>query len=491
MHSFSEAETLDAALFKTKAPLLRLRENWKNFEKLFLSVAEYPDFDEFLATYRGHSAGFEVLQQKEKCDLFLSALIQLLRECFLSEAIETEIIGNAELKVFESAINTALYYWNDQRDRNFQFRTVVHFLGLPSESRAIDLPSQKFNIQVSEWGIGFSLDHSFSSFPQRTSIARVCGLKNLKMMLPLSAEDSTDLFVKTRLLQREFCLLIDEWEHCNSILAVQQFSLRKYSQSESEMAQLVMRRISETRNGLARWCAESAADFQKFVGRARSFPLLNSDILSELQALDALLLSGFQKFLLPGSVSRHLYTEEVIVEYLRWTRERITSHQDDLFAHVAELSFSVALNEKADISILIEFISGRSFDWLLSADPSAVVKSVCWGMSSEEHCFFTALLVVILDAKLAPQILDSHWLQTIAGLVEMSGTFPQKQKLNTTLVLDSEVLEQLNQRALEIIERCLSRSRDDALKAALFVQEFLNSALHKSGMFSIKQGVLE
>lgn len=466
------------------SPLILLRENWPAFEKLFLSVADQPGFAAFLSAYRGHSADNQGVDNTALRDVFLSELKSLLKSCFTDDLTTTWFLENDKIDAFEATLNSALYYWHGLNDRNFQFRTIVHFLGLSSEYFSIQNTDFELNVCLSEWGVSFSNDNSFAAFPRRASLARVCGLTNLRVTLPLSHQDSVSLFAKIRLLQREFCLLIDEWEHCNSILAVQQFSLRKALQNDSEFANKAMSQIFQTRNGLAHWCVQSTADFQKFSVRAREIPTLSSDVVSELNALDALILSGFQKFLLPGAVSRHVYSENVIREFVRWSQERLNSYPDDVFANIAEISFLTALKERSDIFKVTNLISGRSFDWILSADPSAAVKSVCWGLSSLEHRFLIALLIVILDAKLAPQALDCFWLQAIASVVEIRGTFPARQKEASTISLRTAVFEKLNHDALGILRKCMSSSRDEALKAAEFLNEFLHSEIDFEGLSS-------
>jgi len=452
-----------------------LRHNWSAFSKSLASVEQHPQFNDFLSQYRGHAESVPVESREPLRAFFLAHWKSSFIECFNQAALTAEDLSEEFLKEFEASFNMVVHYWLGRNDRNFQFRTVVHFLGLADAQFAFEVGEGRFSFRVSEWGLSFSQRGLFDAFPRRHSLARVCGVSSFVENAEPSLPDEQKLFRTIRILQREFCLLMDEWEHCNSILAVKQFSIRKLHQTDPEQGQAILMEIASVRNALARWCVRSAADFQKFIARLGGRKSLHADVAAELSALDSLVLAGFQKFLLPASVSRHVYSNDVLIECLNWVDARLEIHPDDLFSLIGALVFHAALNREGDANALCERILGRSFEWTLSADPSAALKSVCWGLTRFEHRFFSAALVVVLDSKLAPSILDSHWLQTLASVVEMPGTFPLPDKTISDLKIASDNFEKIQSRAVSTLERCCAQSRDEALQAARFVLEFLRS----------------
>lgn len=461
--------------------LYALQRNWPKFEDILNSVVENAEFRGFLESYRGHHDNSTPEHRLTLRNIFLAELKNFYCDCLSQYSGFSIPLSESFLKDFESAVNTALYYWHGLGDRNFQFRTIVHFLGISPEPLQVSSDTTSLSMLVNEWGIGFSQEQSFFEFPRRASLARVCGITSLKLKLPLDENDKAVLFAKARLLQREFCLLIDEWEHCNSILAVKQFALRKMPQGELSLAHSKMQEISRTRDELAKWCVSTAADFQLFISRAIAIPSLDSDIKAEVKALNALVLSGLQKFLLPASVSRHVYSSDVLSEVMRWVGFRLSTEPEDMFTLISELAFSTALNKRIDAAKILHILNGKSFDWILSADPSAAVKSVCWGLTRFEHRLLTVLLIIVIDSKVTPHYLDSHWIHTIASVVEMPGTFSVPEKTDSTLQCDLEQFGLFNSRAIAAIEKSLANSRDDALKTSQFIKEFLLSEINPQG----------
>ena len=456
----------------------RFSEKWPAFSGSLASLEKHPEFCSYLSNYRGHSSEAAVPQQRALLrEAVLCQWKSLFEECFKETGLDGDSFSEELLKSFESTLNTVLYYWVGASDRNFQFRTVVHFLHLNDLDLQCSCEVGNFSVRISEWGVSFSKRGLFETFPRRSSPIRISAVSRYFENNTQSLPDVPVLFSAIRGLQREFCLLIDEWEHCNSILAVKQFSLRKIAQADSAQGQLLMRDIASIRNALARWCVASAADFQQFIARVGAEQSLHADVRAELGALDSLVLSGFQKFLLPASVSRHVYSNDVLLECVRWVEARVTVHPDDLFSQISRLVFQLALNHKSDATTLAEFCTGKSFEWALSADPSSAIKAVCWGLTPYEHYFLSSSLIVLTEAKLAPNALDSHWLQTFASVVEMPGTFPVAQKTSPDLLVTREQFEDLQSRAVAIISKCCEQTRDETLKAARFVLEFLQSEI--------------
>lgn len=449
-----------------------LQRNWSALENIVRSVDSLDGFSEFLASYRGSAVSSQTDVNSEHREEKVQQIVGFFQRFFS----QIEIAGELEcqhLVALEKALNTALYYAYFNNDRNFQFRTFIHFLQIQSFDFSVRFGTAEIRILVNEFGFSITLDDAFSAFPKRFSLARVNGLSHFQRVSEPSPDSEVAVFEKIRTLQREFCFLIDEWEHLNSILAVEQFALRKSQSLESQDARKKMSVISEKRDGLALWCIESTADFQDFLSRVKEVEGLSMDVHSEVDALDALILSGVQKYLLPASVSRHVYGKDVLNELWRWVRVRKRNEPDDLYLHMADFAFSLALGLKSGELEIYKMLSGRSSDWVLSADPSAVIKAVAWGLSSKEYKCLTIALIVALDSKTSPQSLDSYWLHTIASVIEMPGTFACAQKLDSS----SEVLEDLPQilidKALGAIDKSMQNVDEELQQVGSFIKEHL------------------
>ncbi|MEY2986850.1 MAG: hypothetical protein RJB13_371 [Pseudomonadota bacterium] len=461
---------------ESKEIISLLRKNWVQFETVIHSISDVAGFSEFCAAYRGSVVsghpGVSVLIREQKVQLIVRFFQDFLNQIVIEVELDDET-----LLIVERAVNTALYYAYFEGDRNFQFRTFIHFLQIDSFEFLVQIGVEKVQITVNEYGFSFSKAGRFSPFPERFSIAKVLGLNNYDSGAKRSLLDDKVVFDKVRVLQREFCLLIDEWEHLNSILAVEQFALRKLQSSEPEEVSVKMNSISQMRNGLAFWCVQSTADFQTFLSQLKSAGRLSDDLRAEISALDSLILSGVQKYLLPASVSRHVYAEYVLVEFLRWVRARMEHEPDDLYLHFAEATFSLATGKAIPNLNISKILVSRSSDWVLSADPSAVIKAVAWVLSPLEHRFFTAALTVALDCKTAPQSLDSYWLHTIASVIEMPGTFPREQKTHLSAEFSKDGIESLIPRALNAVENAMCINEEELQQTIRYIKEFLRSEL--------------
>lgn len=459
---------------ESKEIINKLLKNWSSLEGAIHSISAVDGFSEFCSMYRGSVvpgwSGVSVLVREQKVQL----VVRFFQD-FFNQFMNDENLSDAHLLTLERAINTALYYTYFEDDRNFQFRTFIHFLQIDSFDFSVQAGAANVYVSVNEYGFSIRLDERFSKFPERFSIARVLGLTHFKLPNEHSSVNEKDSFDKVRAVQREFCLLIDEWEHLNSILAVEQFALRKLQTSESEQFREKMSSISTMRDGLALWCLQSTADFQSFLSILKSSERLSADLLSEISALDALILSGVQKYLLPASVSRHVYSQPVLVEFLRWVRARMEHESDDLYLHFSETVVSLAVGEQLPNMKIPKVLMSRSSDWVLSAEPSAVIKAVAWGLSPQEHRFFVAALIVALDCKTAPQPLDSYWLHTIASVVEMPGTFPCEQKTESSSEFSNGLTESLISKAQCAVEKAICNNDEELQQTKRYIGEFLSA----------------
>lgn len=485
--------------FEVEPMIAWLAEHWDNLESQFLTVGQHPQFGPFLAQYRGIPEPQQLDASRTQLahlvsDTIRSTVEKALLKSLLKSGLKLEseegpqsksqlhLQSHSEaafeslLKACEGALNLAIYFWHAPHERNFQFRTIVHFADISPEPILISLPSlPHFFLRLTEWGVQLSLQDRFEPFPFRFSLERGCDLSQLSWSDNLNPIHASQTIAKLRVVQREFCQLIDEWEHCNSILAVRQFGLRKLSAAEQPMAQRIFSDISRSRDLLACWCAGSAADLQAHITDGLLTSQLHSDVRAELLATDALLLSGFQKFFLPASVSRHVYGLEVISEFLRFTDQRLRAEPEDLFCRFSKLAFSLAVKSEYSWREVIEPLEDKSFHWSLSADPSAAIKSVAWSFTPVQHQFLTACYVLALQAKRAPNLLESFWLQTIASLAEMPASFGREQPLSDDPSLNMDDLKSLKKRAIDCLQHFEDNSQEDTQTAFRYVSEFLMS----------------
>jgi len=458
-----------------------LSQGWTDFEKELMQVALHPDFLGFLRQYRGIDT--ERTEFAGRSDLVL-AVTQSTRELITaalsaawhSPRPEPRPDFDKLLRVCEGAFNLALYFWHAPNERNFQFRTVIHFLNIPSDPLLISLTQlPQFFLRMTEWGIQLSTVDSFEPFPFRYSLERACDLSALRWERNTDDHEVAQTIARLRVIQREFCQLIDEWEHCNSILAVRQFGLRKLPAEQQHQAQKVFAEISRSRDLLALWCTGSATNLQRHVSNGLLCSQLHSDVKAELVAIDALLLSGFQKFFLPASVSRHIYGQDVIREFERFTVERLSAEPDDMYALISNAVFSIALGKSPEWQSIISNLESKSFHWSLSADPTSAVKAVAWSFSRAEHHLLTVILILTLHAKREPSRLDSYWLQALASVAEMPSTFGRETPAREFNAVNRESLSGLIQRALTSLSHFESETHEEHVSAYRYIVEFLES----------------
>jgi len=464
-----------------KDTLKRLRDAWPEFSSSLSSVSTHSEFNEFLNKYRGHQneSSFSV-QRNDVQNRISAALLNLLNHCITKnesiESVANPSVLEKLLHEVESALNLALVFWQGSHNRNFQFRAIIDFCWISSDPILLTVVNgYEVFARVSEWGIQLSLEQDTPPFPRRASIARALSLHSFSIDTFKQNENEVELFSKLRLIQKEFCHLIDEWEHCNSILAVQQHSLRSLPAEQSQVARQLFVQISEMRNGLAQWCAQSSADLQDFVSLCSSQESLSADIRAEIAAADALILSGFQKFFLPASVSRHVYSEAVVVEFNRWVHARLKSEPDDIFSLFAKASCAAASGNSVDVSFLALKIEEKSHLWSLSADPSAAIKAFAWSYSQRDHLALSALFTSCIDAKMAPNALDGYWIQTIASIIEMPETFSCQTVESNRLLISEDLLTSFKSRAVKAIDRMSFNMNEENSKTAHYVREFFSS----------------
>lgn len=463
---------------------IAVQQNWPQVESILGGVSADPKFDSFLKNYRGHSAPATISGSKQ--DELRGTIGTELASCVHQIFAQSDAIGLANtmseeeitraLYGVEEFFNLALYYWCGKNDRNFQFRTVVHFCDLEGTGTPVFYAAQK------EWFVSFS-EHGIrlgsgtdNHLPSCAPLESAFGLqeftqKNLKNP---THKTLRKLFARLRTLQRETCLLEEEWEHRNSIVAVEHTELREVLRknpcAENEEALNVnSTEMSKFRDHLAAWALHTFVAVQCWI--ADISPLCNkhTDILAEIDALDAVVLSGLQKIFLPASVSRHRYSNSVAELFLSWTEERLRLHPDDVATSIIRDTIKLHLNVTSHALECSWFLSKKSFEYTLSCDPSTGIRALCWNLSQLEHKAITALATIAIARKVSPERLPDYWVHVLASIADMPNSFfnqhkatYQKRELNTPLSL-----QDICNQALEYIRRAHEDKSDESSKNLL------------------------
>lgn len=471
----------DFATIRFQKLFAALLAGWSGFEQRLLALSQHPEFSIFSSRYRGVreskiDSGKRTQSVHELSQAVLDVVSDALKSFAEDSSNSAKIDLEEVLKTLEGALNLAIYFWHGPGDRNFQFRTLVHFCDCPEEPILVSHPGRPdFFMRITEWGVQLSRTDLFLPFPFRCSLARACDLTLLCWEEPQQEQLVAQTIATLRVVQREFCQLIDEWEHCNSILAVRQLGLRKLTPDEQPRAQQIFAEIARTRDLLAQWCAGSAADFQERVSEGLACKKLHQDIAAELSATDALLLSGFQKFFLPASVSRHVYGKEVIREFDRFARARLNAEPDDAAQLMARAAFSSILGIGFDFEKLVGLVQEKSFRWALGADPSSAIKSVAWSYSPRVHQLLTTVYVIAMNAKREPGVLEPYWLQSLASIIEMPATFGREQQESGAEIVAQDQQRALNEKAIACLSHFANDNNEENRTAHAYVIEFLKS----------------
>ena len=428
-----------------------LNQRWSELESNLLKVASFPSFKVFLSQYRGRQlpVKFENEAEQIKASSVGSDIC-----AFFSKLFSDVFSNNADLTLsilneFEEVLNLSLYYWCGSPNRNHQFRTIIHYCSLDGLGERL-LPDAPFYISLSPTGIRFG-DISDAHEPLVAPIYKVCNLNfwNADRFSQLNSDSVPQCVGQIRKIQREVCLLVDEWEHRNALLAVDQTEARiRLRGSPSEQAKLdydqFFQFISLSRDKLAEWCLESFVAFQQWVSQNLNVNLKFDDVISELEALDCLLLSGIQKILLPASVSRHLYQKNVAALLYEWSVFRLLNHPDDVATQLSNMAFGAFSNpQKTSQDFEFpEYLLQKNHQWRLDFDPTAALKSFSWTYGRSFHVLMSLYAVVACFQKqITPQV-ESYWISNLASLIQMPETFQSQLPENLVNVdIDTEILE--------------------------------------------------
>ena len=118
----------------SKRILSSIERQWNMLESFLTYPTKTPEFDSYLNNYRGlpnpfTSSTYKRHELAESSALgFLNFFINIFALEGLAELDKVHI--DTVLQKVEKNVNLALYYWFGANDRNYQFRTWIHFFEL-------------------------------------------------------------------------------------------------------------------------------------------------------------------------------------------------------------------------------------------------------------------------------------------------------------------------------------------------------------------------
>ena len=398
-----------------------IEQQWNIFETYLYAPKKLPDFEGFLSHYRGLSPPSQYISKERKEHAQTSALgvVQFFSNIFLLNGLAE--LGNEQIQELlleiEKTVNLSLYYWFGSNDRNFQFRTWIHYFSLEGASLVfLKKEDLEFSILLSEEGIRFGLVKE-KCFPQIKPVS--------KLFLSCGHDDSA-VFARLRTLQREICLLVDEWEYANSILAVeyaQSMSLAQNFKSEETIQahDNILLKMNSKRIFSAKFGLESICDFQEWVNTIY-FSNKNKDIIAEIDAVCSLILSSVQKFFLPASMSRLAYDKDVLLLFHRFFLLRLTYCPEDYSAALTLQVLQRAQGQPIQVK-LFDILEVKSYEWKFCFDPSAALKAFCWTYSQIEQTIFAALMGICYFKKCYSNHVDENKLLDLVSTFDIHSQF--------------------------------------------------------------------
>jgi hypothetical protein len=434
-----------------------LAQAWPRLDNILSEVVAFQGFRTFLKNYRGN-AFTKVAMPPHAQTVVGEALVSFFASLFESTgfskvaAVLSEQDVQMVLSLLEQQVNLGLYYWCGLDDRNFQFRTVVHFCQLDGVGGPLfATPHKEWYVSFSEDGVRFGCEGD-GHHPQTAPAFLAYGLnefqKNAVRENPAAFQKK--LFARLRTLQREICLLEEEWEHRNAIVAVEHghvhAELRKNRCEETERAAAaVVERIDAFRDIVAEWMLKTFVGVENWISEIAPIFKDDANISAEIDALDAVITSGIQKIFLPASVSRHQYCASIPPLFLAWAEIRCARTPECLACALLRDVTRCAVGSHNFLPSAPDFLEKKNFEWMLTFDPTSALKAFSALVSPAEHKLFTAVSTIAIAQKLAPSRLNTFWVMTLASLANMPGSFPSlkapppARALSHTIPLDSIV----------------------------------------------------
>lgn len=418
--------------------------HFNEFEQLLLQpYGTDRHFLKYLAEYRG--VGVMPVQIPEDALPIAEKIVTLFKDvCGDAFQILNGIaVTDSEqaLEDFESRVNLSLLYWYGINDKNYQFRTLVHYFdweGLSGNLFTYD--GQQFCLTFFTDGIRIAPEGSERA-PQTASLLDATGGSE-----GIHFEHEKNYFARLRTIQNQLIFLVDTWEYRNTVLAVEQGEARDLAKrnNDDDFYKNALDHIETSRNQLATYTMKCFADFEHWLAATHTLAT-KPETRDEWDATHALLLSGLQKVFLPGSISRHKFSETVVDQLARWVVARKINAPHDLSTLFVEALCDLILKKQANPTpIFLKVDAKQSLDWGLSFDPCTALKAFSWSYAFSNQRIFCLLLIVALSKKMMPEALDRYWLETIASVVQMPSTFSSSSpSTHGLLLLDSSHCERL------------------------------------------------
>ncbi|MES2615248.1 MAG: hypothetical protein V4591_07530 [Bdellovibrionota bacterium] len=398
-----------------------IKRQWNVMESFLYYPTKLPEFSDFLNNYRGvpkASANFTT-KKHELAESTALGVMNFFINIFSLEGLADLDCKNIEITLceIEKNVNLALYYWFGLNDRNYQFRTWIHFFGLEGLSCVfLTKDKQDYSVTLLANGICFGAPTDLL-LPKITPVSKI---------FISDVQQEADIFTRLREMQREICLFVDEWEYQNSILAVEYGqSLKLIQQDKTNFVQeshkKLLVKLDIHRNYLACFCLESLCDFQEWVhGICKNN--LNNDLIAEVDALCALMLSALQKFFLPASISRLVYRKEVVLLFRRFIQARLDYCPEDYSAQLVLQALKSAQGEDFN-SNLLHILKSKPFEWKLCFDPSPAIKAFCWAYGRKHHVLLSTLMGLCFFKKCYSNKIEDFQLSDIVSTYQTQNAF--------------------------------------------------------------------
>lgn len=466
------------------ALLHSLSESWPTWEAVLLAPLESASFCRFVADFRGlsgpdairRSPGFAARRAG-----FVGGILGCARNLFALEHFASADEARHIALLVEESVNLGFYCWHGKGDRNYQLRTLVRYFEADGESAEVYSDGAiTLHAIVTEDGLCFR-DHIGPCLARCAPVAAALGLLDLLPVAggEIDAQIQRLVLSRARTVQREVCLLVDEWEHRNTLLAVRFNRVREKLETDpspqNEQAFLELTELMTTvRDHLAIWCTRSFALIEDWLAIWLLQEGIGSDVRLELDAVEAVTLAAMQKIFLPASVSRHRYDRAIPALTQSWCEARLRIHPDDLSARLLFVSAKASLGDvdSAELKDLLSFLDKKAHEWVLTFDPSTGLKAFSWSYNEEFHTLLSLLVAVAFARKFYPRSLDEMSLITLATLLQMSETFPPSDKpVAVVPFADSQLLQRLGNEVLTVLGGDNLPTSDSAVECLEYVEK--------------------
>lgn len=426
-----------------------IERQWNILESYLYYPTKVHEFDGYLNSYRGQATAHSVFSfnRTQAAEEAAQGLMNFFVNIFAMEGLAELTVNYIEfvLNEVEKRVNLSFYYWFGLNDRNYQFRTWIHFFGLQGLGGVfLTKDKHNFSLTLCESGICLGLE-SQHRLPQILSFSRVLVYQGSEFF---HSVNEREIFARIRTIQREICLYIDEWEYQNSILAVEYGqSLHIVKNNPSNKAEenhsFILKMMDTKRNFYAGLGLEALCDFQEWANLI-SKSSSNSDIISEIDALCALILSSLQKFFLPASISRLVYEQQIISLCQRMMIARLEYCPEDYSAKLVLQCTQSALGGNFNLQ-LFDILNLKPFEWKLCFDPSSALKAFCWAYSKKHHTLLVTLMGLSFFKKSYSNHMEEFQLSDLVSAFQIQDiflAFLKKEPLHENPLPHNNLIEQ-------------------------------------------------